>query len=147
MNISSVGGEVVFPFYSVYQATKHAVEAISAGLWLELRPFGIRVNSIQPGVIRTEFYRGSLQLTDGVARGTSSYQGRFDRFIAMQERMESRGVPPEKVAATIWRVAGRSGGRLAVAADAGARALIYMRRLLPESLFFRLVHLATRRGG
>lgn len=55
INISSVAGRKLFPSGSVYCATKHAVTAFSEGLRLELSPRkGIRVTSIEPGVVDTE---------------------------------------------------------------------------------------------
>ncbi|MDY6970401.1 MAG: SDR family oxidoreductase [Spirochaetota bacterium] len=55
VNISSIAGKFAFPLSGVYASTKHSVEAISDALRIELRPFGIRVIAIRPGVIATEF--------------------------------------------------------------------------------------------
>src|SRR5438128_3655159 len=51
VNISSVAGRIARPLSSVYDATKHALEAISDGLRGELGPFGIKVVVIEPGFI------------------------------------------------------------------------------------------------
>src|SRR5262249_2137363 len=51
----SVGGRVTLPFFGVYNSTKYAVESLSDALRYELRPFGIDVVLIEPGVIRTKF--------------------------------------------------------------------------------------------
>ncbi|MBN2840872.1 MAG: SDR family NAD(P)-dependent oxidoreductase, partial [Coriobacteriia bacterium] len=48
VTITSLGGRLVFPFFTSYNATKHALEGYSEGLWHELRPFGIRVKAIEP---------------------------------------------------------------------------------------------------
>jgi NAD(P)-dependent dehydrogenase (short-subunit alcohol dehydrogenase family) len=55
INVSSVGGRVTLPFFGVYNSTKYAVESLSDALRYELRPFGIDVVLIEPGVIRTNF--------------------------------------------------------------------------------------------
>jgi NAD(P)-dependent dehydrogenase (short-subunit alcohol dehydrogenase family) len=55
VNISSMGGRLVFPGGGVYHASKYAIEALSDALRYELRPFGIRVVLVQPGLIRTRF--------------------------------------------------------------------------------------------
>src|SRR5215510_8669809 len=55
INISSVAGRIARPMSSVYDATKHALEAISDGLRGELAPFGVKVVIIEPGFIKTEF--------------------------------------------------------------------------------------------
>jgi len=55
VNISSMGGRLVFPGGGVYHASKYAVEALSDALRFELRPFGIAVVLIEPGLIKTSF--------------------------------------------------------------------------------------------
>jgi len=55
INVSSVGGRITLPFFGVYNSTKYAVESLSDALRYELRPFGIDVALIEPGVIRTNF--------------------------------------------------------------------------------------------
>lgn len=55
INVSSVGGRLTLPYFGVYNSTKYAVESLSDALRYELRPFGIDVSMIEPGVIRTNF--------------------------------------------------------------------------------------------
>lgn len=55
INISSIAGIEVYPNGSVYCATKHAVNAITKGLRLDLLKYGIKVSSISPGMVETEF--------------------------------------------------------------------------------------------
>ena len=55
VNLSSMGGRLVFPGGGAYHATKYAVEALSDALRMEVRRFGIDVICIEPGLIRTEF--------------------------------------------------------------------------------------------
>ena len=55
VNISSIAGIEVYPGGSVYCATKHAVNAITKGLRIDLVKHGIQVNSISPGMVETEF--------------------------------------------------------------------------------------------
>jgi len=143
VNVSSIGGKLVMPFYAPYQATKHAVEAVTAGLWMELRPYGIRVFSIQPGIIKTDFYGRSMQTSRALEEGDSPYQERFERFLAIQGTGERWGSPPRAVAERIWKAV-RRGRRLNRAAGRGARAMLYLRRILPENLFHWLVHMVTR---
>ncbi|MEW6444005.1 MAG: SDR family oxidoreductase [bacterium] len=56
VNVSSLVGKVSNPLNGVYAASKHAVEAVSDALRLELRPFGIRVVTVRPGPVATEFH-------------------------------------------------------------------------------------------
>lgn len=55
INISSIAGIEVYPNGNVYSATKHAVNAITKGLRIDLVKYGIRVSSISPGMAETEF--------------------------------------------------------------------------------------------
>src|SRR5204863_826922 len=55
INISSMGGKVVFPGGGFYHGTKFAVEAISDALRYEVKGFGIDVVIVEPGLIITEF--------------------------------------------------------------------------------------------
>jgi short-subunit dehydrogenase len=63
VNVSSMAGKFAFPGSSAYAATKHAVEAITDALRLEVRPFGIRVVAIRPGFIATEFNEAANRVT------------------------------------------------------------------------------------
>jgi NAD(P)-dependent dehydrogenase (short-subunit alcohol dehydrogenase family) len=51
VNISSVAGHVAQPLSGYYAATKHALEAISEALYVELAHFGVRVVVVEPGFI------------------------------------------------------------------------------------------------
>ena len=59
VNLSSVGGLVGLPGWSMYNATKFAVEGLSEALGAELDPLGIHVTIIEPGPFRTEFLGAS----------------------------------------------------------------------------------------
>ncbi len=55
INIGSIAGKEVYPNGNVYCATKHAVDALTQGMRIDLLPAGIRVTSINPGMVETEF--------------------------------------------------------------------------------------------
>jgi NAD(P)-dependent dehydrogenase (short-subunit alcohol dehydrogenase family) len=55
VNLSSMGGKLVFPGGAYYHATKHALEAMSDALRFEVRGFGIDVVLIEPGLIKSGF--------------------------------------------------------------------------------------------
>jgi len=73
INISSIAGIEVYPNGSVYCATKHAVNAITKGLRLDLLKYGIKVGAISPGMVETEFsvvrYHGDEQKAKAVYAG------------------------------------------------------------------------------
>lgn len=73
VNISSMAGKEVYPNGNVYCATKHAVEALTKGMRLDLHKHGIKVSGVAPGLAETEF---SIVRFDGDEnRAKSVYQG------------------------------------------------------------------------
>jgi NADP-dependent 3-hydroxy acid dehydrogenase YdfG len=54
VHIGSIAGELAYPGYGVYNATKAAVARLTANLRVELGPRGVRVRSVQPGLVTTE---------------------------------------------------------------------------------------------
>ncbi len=73
INLSSIAGKEAYPKGSVYCATKHAVEAISKSLRIELLPYNIKVSRICPGAVETEFslvrFKGDQSKADKVYEG------------------------------------------------------------------------------
>lgn len=61
LNVSSLLGRVIMPFYGPYNATKWAVEALSENYRVELSQFGVDVAVIQPGGFPTSFFGNLLQ--------------------------------------------------------------------------------------
>lgn len=55
INICSIAGKDVYANGNVYCATKHAVDALSKGIRIDLLPYGIKVTQICPGAVETEF--------------------------------------------------------------------------------------------
>ena len=75
VNLSTIVGKFTFPMSGVYSATKHALEAITDSLRMEVRPFGIRVITIRPGVIATEFNDVATEMSgDLMARMDPDYK-------------------------------------------------------------------------
>ncbi len=54
-NIGSIAGKEVYPNGNVYCATKHAVDALSKAMRIDMVPHGIKVTQIAPGAVETEF--------------------------------------------------------------------------------------------
>ncbi len=73
VNIGSIAGKEVYPFGNVYCATKHAVDALTKGMRIDLLENNIKVTSIDPGMVNTEFstvrFHGDKQKADNVYKG------------------------------------------------------------------------------
>ncbi|GGH67921.1 SDR family NAD(P)-dependent oxidoreductase [Phaeocystidibacter marisrubri] len=79
INIGSIAGKEVYPGGNVYNGTKHAVDALTRGMRIDLIEYGIRVSQIAPGMVETEF---SLVRFDGdQQKADETYHG-FDPLLA-----------------------------------------------------------------
>jgi NAD(P)-dependent dehydrogenase (short-subunit alcohol dehydrogenase family) len=56
LQVSSMGGHIGFPGFSLYHATKWGIEGFYEAFAREVEPFGIRTTLVEPGMIRTSFY-------------------------------------------------------------------------------------------
>jgi len=61
VNVASIGGRVAFPYFSIYMASKHAVEGLTDSMQYELDPFGIKLKLVEPGLFKTDFGGKSVQ--------------------------------------------------------------------------------------
>ncbi|MBS1555854.1 MAG: SDR family NAD(P)-dependent oxidoreductase [Bacteroidetes bacterium] len=79
VNIGSIAGKEVYPNGNVYCASKHAVDAITDGMRLDLNPHGIKVTGIHPGMVETEFslvrFKGDTDRAQGVYKGLTPLKG------------------------------------------------------------------------
>ena len=144
VNISSILGRFSPPGGGLYQATKHALEAYSEALRLEVAPFGVRVSLIEPATVRTRFFETAIMEFAG--QPDSAYQAFHDKLatwaIAVHEGKTSAGrfaASPEKVAATIERavLARRPKSRYPVGPL--ARGALVALRLMPDKAFDQFV--------
>mgnify|MGYP003133647764 FL=1 len=73
INIGSTAGKEVYPKGNVYCGSKHAVDAITKGMRLDLNPYGIKVMAINPGLVDTEFsmvrFKGDKGKAENVYKG------------------------------------------------------------------------------
>jgi 3-hydroxy acid dehydrogenase / malonic semialdehyde reductase len=73
INIGSIAGKEVYPNGNVYCASKHAVDALTNGMRMDLNPFGIKVMGIHPGLVETEF--SLVRFKGDEKRAGTVYQG------------------------------------------------------------------------
>jgi NAD(P)-dependent dehydrogenase (short-subunit alcohol dehydrogenase family) len=141
--MSSVAGRSALPFMGAYAASKFALEAAADALRIELRPFGLAVSIVEPGVITTPIWETSRQ---AAARMFESMPPELDEYYgrpmaALQKRIAKglRGLAPEHVAEAVAHAltARRPRTRYVVGRD--ARARILLQGLLPTRVRDALV--------
>ena len=94
INVSSVGGRITLPYFGVYNSTKYAVESLSDALRYELRPFGIDVVLIEPGVIRTNFEATAVKDIDKMFSSTpyAAAMAKYDQMSKMADKFASNPI-------------------------------------------------------
>ena len=135
INVASMGGRITFPLYSLYHATKWAVEGFSESLQYEVEQFGIRVKIIEPGPIKTDFYDRSMDLTE--REGLTAYDEFIERAMPQMQKAGADAPAAQVVADTIYKAVSDDSKRLRY--QVNAQMVLTARKLLPDNLFFKVV--------
>ncbi|MCS6806409.1 MAG: SDR family NAD(P)-dependent oxidoreductase [Acidobacteriota bacterium] len=140
INVGSVAGRIARPMSSVYDATKHALEAISDGLRGELAPFGIQVVLIQPGFILTEFVQVANELAKPMSEQAGPYAPFFSNLSRGYERIKKIAGQPDDIARLIVEALKADHPRARYAAPLHAQIALLLKRLLPDRVFDSLLN-------
>jgi NAD(P)-dependent dehydrogenase (short-subunit alcohol dehydrogenase family) len=128
--MSSLVGQIPFPFESIYSASKFAVEGLVLSLRYEVEPFGIEVALIQPAQVSTRFAAKIHTLPpDG-----SPYRERAARFIRRDEELILGAPDADTAAAEIVKVLRSPKLKLHNQVDAKSRFFMRLNRILPGKL-------------
>jgi short-subunit dehydrogenase len=133
INVSSVGGRFVLPYFGVYNSTKFAVEALSDALRYELRPFGIDVALIEPGIIRTNFE--ATAVADLATYRQTPYRNALDRYEQMSKTADRFASNPIVIAKAISRAVRARRPAARYVAPRSTNLAIWFHALAPTSLW------------
>lgn len=142
VNLSSVAGKMASPLFGPYASTKHAVEAISDAMRIELVPFGIDVVLIEPGYIPSNMEATALNLSSSyVANAPSSpYAKVYEGFRRSWRRIASdKSYTPDDCARVILRAIQDTPPRARYPVTKGAHAVRWMKRLLSDRMMDRIM--------
>lgn len=152
VNIGSIAGRITTPLMSPYCASKHAVEAITDALRLELAPWGIAVSVIEPGVVATPIWaKGTAQMQERLASMPREALELYDPLIRAITRVVKgaprRAVPPAAVVKAVRHAleSRRPRARYVVGRDAKIR--LFLQNLLPRRTMDRLILRFLRKAG
>ena len=128
--ISSLVGQIPFPFESIYSASKFAVEGLVQSMRYEVEPFGLKVALIQPAQVSTSFAAKIHKLPpEG-----SPYRERTDRFIKRDQELIKRATTPPQAAAEIVKVIKSKNPKLHNQFEFKSRLFMSLNRILPRSI-------------
>jgi NAD(P)-dependent dehydrogenase (short-subunit alcohol dehydrogenase family) len=138
VNVGSIAGRSALPFLGAYAASKHALEALTDALRIELRPFGIEVAIVEPGSIATPIWRKGGETFQRLLAGLPAdvltlYGERMAAFREAAAAAGRRGEPADEVAKVVEHAltAARPKTRYLVGRDARRRSRL---ERLPDRL-------------
>jgi NAD(P)-dependent dehydrogenase (short-subunit alcohol dehydrogenase family) len=139
VNISSLGGRLAQPIAAPYTASKHALEAISDALRLELLPWGIAVAVIEPGAVKTPIWDKGLRAGAELLRNAppevfSLYGAAVEIATRMAMHENETGVEPMEVARAVEHALLSPRPRTRYPVGRQAKLLIPLARFLPDRL-------------
>ena len=139
VNVASMGGRITFPLYSIYHASKWAVEGFSEALQYEVKDFGIKIKIIEPGPIKTDFYDRSMSISR--KEGLTAYDNFVARTMPNLQHAGETGPDGSVVAETIFRAVTDESSKMRYPVN--SRLILAARRLLPDRLFLPVIRRAV----
>lgn len=133
--MSSLVGQVPFPFESIYSGSKFALEGLVLSLRYEVEPFGIRVALIEPAQVSTTFAAKIHKLPpEG-----SPYRDRARRFIEKDEELIKTAPDPLQAAEKVVKVVMQDKPRLHNQVDYMSTFFLGLNKYLPRSIRDRIL--------
>ena len=149
VNIGSIAGRVTTPLVGPYCASKHAVEALSDALRLELAPWGIHVSVIEPGAVATPIWeKGTAEMQDRLAAmppETLELYGPLIRgFSRIVKGTPRRADQPEAVVRAVRRALQSRTPRPRYVVGRDAKIRLVLQSLLPRRWMDGIIHRVFR---
>ncbi len=141
VNVASMGGRLTFPLYSIYHASKWAVEGFSEALQYEVKEFGIKVKLIEPGPIKTDFYQRSMSISK--KDGLTAYDNFVARAMPNLQKAGETGPDGSVVAQVIYDAVTDNSWKMRYPVN--SRPILILRRLLPDAIFLPIIKKAVLR--
>ncbi len=140
INIGSIAGRISIPMGGWYHATKFALEALSDSLRTEVKPFGIDVVLIQPGMVSSEFVGIAKENLLAVS-GAGPYSELAGAMVSSMEAIAGQGngaiaaASSDTIAKLIEHALQTDRPKTRYAAPFHAQFSLFFRWLLPDRVF------------
>ena len=138
INLSSIAGKMSMPMSAWYHASKHAIEAVSDSLRMEVERFGIEVVIIEPGLIDTPFYETAMrELSKNSGHGPyADYAAGMTEFLrdVITPGSGGQGTPPSYIAEVIAEAVRDDKPKTRYRAGRMADLAVAAQTLLPDRL-------------
>ncbi|GAA9699650.1 SDR family oxidoreductase [Helicobacter pylori] len=146
-NLSSIAGRVSMLFLGHYSASKHALEAYSDALRLELKPFNIQVCLIEPGPVKSNWEKTAFENDE---RKDSLYALEVDAAKSFYSSVYQKALSPKAVAQKIVFLSMSQKIKARYLIGLKTQLLLALYRILPSSWYdslFRLIVLKRKRDA
>ena len=130
------------PFTGIYAVSKSALDRYAYALRMELQLLGISVSVLRPGAVRTEMLGDSTAQLEKFCESTSLYHCNAARFRRIVDRVETKNVPPERIAEKIGRILGQK--HPAFACSVNRNPLLLLLNALPVRLQWWVIRMVLR---
>ncbi|MGG0717542.1 oxidoreductase [Robertmurraya massiliosenegalensis] len=136
VNISSIGGQIYTPLGGWYYASKHALEAISDTLRLEMKPFGVDVIIIEPGGTATEWQKVTNEHMLAATSMDSPYRSLVEQFASIEE---TGFATSEDIAKLIYKSVTDRKPKTRYQLRFSEKLIVVLARKLPYKMFDRIM--------
>ncbi|MCD4780067.1 MAG: SDR family oxidoreductase [Candidatus Omnitrophica bacterium] len=140
INISSVSGFSAAPCFGAYNASKWALEAFSESLFYELKPFGIHVSLIEPGMYPTKIFQENAKYAKNFDNKSSPYYPYTQHIKNYVYRLlEHCTNSPEEIARLVAQVIKQKNPKLRYIPDRKTKFVYLLRKVLPFQLYSSMI--------
>src|ERR1035437_2337280 len=145
--VSSASGRTGFPGVSSYVASKFSLGGWAETLRLEMKPLGIQVALVEPGVFETDIWTRNALISAATKDAQSPNAARVARWRSRMEANTKKKADAQIVADTIADLVENPRPRLRTVLGRDAKLGLWLRRLLPWSAYERLLIKGAAIGG
>ena len=118
------------PFTGLYGITKKTIEAYAYSLRMELQLLNKQVVVIRPGAVNTSLLDVSTTRIDKFSKETKYYSYNAEKFKSITDKVESRKIPPEKIADLAYKISNKKKPRYVYKIN--RNPLLLMMHILPK---------------